>query len=62
MSSLEDEQAQVAYRAVVISALKDVEDALVALRGDRERVARLSLAAISRSRLRPTAPSNRRDP
>ena len=39
------EQAQVAYRAAVLTALKDVEDALVALRGDRERLNRLKLAA-----------------
>jgi outer membrane protein TolC len=39
------EQARVSYRAAVLAALKDVEDALVALRGDRERVARLTLAA-----------------
>ncbi len=39
------EQAQLAYQAAVLTALKDVEDALVALRGDRERVARLEQAA-----------------
>jgi outer membrane protein, multidrug efflux system len=39
------EQAQVAYRVVVLTALTEVEDALVAVRGDRERVARLMLAA-----------------
>jgi outer membrane protein TolC len=39
------DQASSAYRAVVLTALKDVEDALVALRGDRERLARLQLAA-----------------
>jgi NodT family efflux transporter outer membrane factor (OMF) lipoprotein len=38
-------QTQLSYRATVLTALKDVEDALVALRGDRERVARLRLAA-----------------
>ncbi len=32
--------ARVAYQATVLTALKDVEDALVALRGDRERLAR----------------------
>jgi multidrug efflux system outer membrane protein len=41
------EQAQVAYRATVLTALKEVEDALVALRGDRERLLRLNLAATS---------------
>jgi outer membrane protein, multidrug efflux system len=41
------EQAQEAYRASVLSALQDVEDALVALRGDRERLLRLNLAAES---------------
>ena len=40
-------QAQEAYRASVLSALQDVEDALVALRGDRERLLRLTLAAES---------------
>jgi multidrug efflux system outer membrane protein len=39
------EQAEAAYKAAVLNALKDVEDALVALRGDRERLARLQLAA-----------------
>jgi len=39
------EQAQVAYQAAVLTALKDVEGALVALRGDRERVLRLREAA-----------------
>ena len=34
-----------AYQAAVLGALKDVEDALIALRGDRERLARLQLAA-----------------
>ena len=38
-------QAQVAYQATVLGALKEVEDALVALRGDRERVLRLQTAA-----------------
>jgi multidrug efflux system outer membrane protein len=38
-------QARVAYQAAVLSALKDVEDALVALRGDRERLAHLRNAA-----------------
>ena len=37
--------ANVAYQAAVLTALKDVEDALVALRGDRERLARLRDAA-----------------
>jgi len=39
------EQTQDAYRAAVLLALKDVEDALVALRGDRLRLARLGNAA-----------------
>lgn len=39
------DQAQAAYQATVLTALKDVEDALVALRGDRERLARLEQAA-----------------
>ncbi len=39
------DQARVAYRAAVLTALKDVEDALVALRGDRERLRHLEQAA-----------------
>jgi NodT family efflux transporter outer membrane factor (OMF) lipoprotein len=39
------EQAQAAYRGVVLAALQDVEDALVALRGDRERLGQLQQAA-----------------
>jgi NodT family efflux transporter outer membrane factor (OMF) lipoprotein len=39
------EQAQIAYQATVLTALTDVEDALVALRGDRERLAHLVQAA-----------------
>ena len=39
------EQAHITYRATVLTALTDVEDALVALRGDRERLAHLVLAA-----------------
>lgn len=39
------DKAGVAYQAAVLGALKDVEDALVALRGDRERLARLQRAA-----------------
>jgi NodT family efflux transporter outer membrane factor (OMF) lipoprotein len=39
------EQARAAHRAAVLTALKDVEDALVALQGDRERLARLRYAA-----------------
>lgn len=38
-------QARVAYEASVLTALKDVEDALAALQGDRERLARLQAAA-----------------
>lgn len=44
------EQAQAAYRASVLQALKDVEDALVALRGDRERVVHLQDAAEAAAR------------
>ena len=39
------EQARASYQSVVLTALKDVEDALVALRGDRERLVRLQGAA-----------------
>ncbi|MEO8101982.1 MAG: efflux transporter outer membrane subunit [Betaproteobacteria bacterium] len=39
------EQAGVTYQAAVLAALKDVEDALVALRGERERLLRLQYAA-----------------
>jgi len=39
------EQARIAYQAAVLTALKDVEDALVSLRGNRERLVRLRLAA-----------------
>ena len=39
------DQEQAAYRAAVLLALKDVEDALIALRGDRLRVVRLGNAA-----------------
>jgi NodT family efflux transporter outer membrane factor (OMF) lipoprotein len=39
------EQARVAYEAVVLSALKDVEDALVTLQGDRARLVNLQNAA-----------------
>jgi NodT family efflux transporter outer membrane factor (OMF) lipoprotein len=39
------EQTQVSYRAAVLLALQEVEDALVALRGDRLRLARLGNAA-----------------
>ncbi len=39
------EQARVAYEATVLAALQDVENALVALRGDRERLTRLVAAA-----------------
>ncbi|MDD2547794.1 MAG: efflux transporter outer membrane subunit, partial [Burkholderiaceae bacterium] len=38
-------QAVAAYDAVLLNALKDVEDALVALQGDRERLLRLQAAA-----------------
>ena len=39
------EQVRVAYQATVLAALKDVEDALVALQGNRERLQRLQAAA-----------------
>ena len=39
------DQAGWTYKATVLTALKDVEDALVALRGDRERLQHLQLAA-----------------
>lgn len=39
------EQARVSYQATVLTALKDVEDALVSLQGNRERLARLQGAA-----------------
>lgn len=41
------DQARAAYQAAVLAALKDVEDALVALRGDRERLQALQQAADS---------------
>ncbi len=39
------EQARVSYQATVLTALKDVEDALVSLQGNRERLARLQGAS-----------------
>lgn len=39
------ESARISYQGVVLTALKDVEDALVALRNDRERLARLQAAS-----------------
>ncbi len=39
------DQASLQYRAAVLAALTDVEDALAALRGDRERFGRLQQAA-----------------
>ena len=39
------EQARASYQAVVLTALKDVEDALVALAGDREKLIHLQNAA-----------------
>ncbi len=39
------EQARASYRGTVLAALRDVEDALVALRGDLQRQARLQQAA-----------------
>jgi multidrug efflux system outer membrane protein len=41
------EQARVGYEAVVLNALQEVENALVALRGDRERLQRLRNASES---------------
>ncbi|MEZ5664219.1 MAG: efflux transporter outer membrane subunit, partial [Burkholderiaceae bacterium] len=39
------EQAALAYKGAILTALQDVEDALVALAADRERLARLQAAA-----------------
>ena len=39
------DQARMAHRAAVLTALKDVEDTFVALKGDRERLATLNNAA-----------------
>ena len=39
------EQARIGYQSVVLTALKDVEDALVALKGDRARLVYLEGAA-----------------
>jgi NodT family efflux transporter outer membrane factor (OMF) lipoprotein len=41
------EQAHSAYQAAVLQALREVEDVLVALQGDRDRLAHLQLAADS---------------
>jgi multidrug efflux system outer membrane protein len=41
------EQARVSYQATVLTVFKDVEDALVSLHGDRERLARLQAAAVA---------------
>jgi NodT family efflux transporter outer membrane factor (OMF) lipoprotein len=41
------EQARVAYQGVVLTALQEVEDALVSLRGNRERLQRLRNASES---------------
>lgn len=43
------EQARVNYQGVVLTALQDVEDALVALQGDRARLIHLQNAAIAAS-------------
>jgi multidrug efflux system outer membrane protein len=43
------EQTRASYQAVVLTALKDVEDALVALAGDRERLQHLQGAATAAS-------------
>jgi hypothetical protein len=48
------DQAQAGYRGTVLTALQEVEDALVALRGDRERALRLqqaTTAALQAARL-----------
>lgn len=39
------EQARASYASTVLTALKDVEDALVAIQGDQERLTRLQTAA-----------------
>ena len=39
------EQARIAYQATVLTALQEVEDALVALQGDRQRLTHLQAAA-----------------
>jgi outer membrane protein TolC len=39
------DQARLAYRAAMLTALKDVENALVALHGDRDRLQHLQQAA-----------------
>jgi multidrug efflux system outer membrane protein len=39
------QQARVSYQAAVLSALQDVENALVGLRGNRDRLGRLQAAA-----------------
>ena len=41
------EQSRIAYQAVVLTALQEVEDALVSLRGNRERLQRLRNASES---------------
>lgn len=41
------QQASGAYRAAVLAALQEVEDALAALRGDRERLARLQASSVA---------------
>jgi len=41
------EQARAGYQSVVLNGLKDVEDALVALSGDRERLTHLQSAAVA---------------
>jgi NodT family efflux transporter outer membrane factor (OMF) lipoprotein len=43
------EQARASYQTVILTALKDVEDALVALRGDRARLIHLQSAALAAS-------------
>ena len=43
------EQTRLTYKSTVLTALQEVEDALVALRGDLDRVSRLQLASAAAS-------------
>lgn len=42
-----EDKAAIAYRQAILTALQDVEDALVSIRGNQERLKRLSVAAES---------------